>query len=124
MPVPHDCVIEKIKLDGEYLVFEFENDISHRDSIKYCNHNARSLSVRYHLVDNLIEVFKKVYNPLIKGYVETDLNELSKPTNRKIEYIYHNVGYRSMIIKLYKGKYYLLDIVADKVEYEWIEKEL
>ena len=38
----------------------------------------------------------------------------------KLEYLYHNVGYCSIIIKLFSGEGIILDAEADYVEFEWI----
>lgn len=34
IPVPHDCVIDKITVEDHYIIFTFEQNISFHDSIK------------------------------------------------------------------------------------------
>ena len=51
IPIPHDCVIKNVSIDNQYIVFSFEDDISYHDSIKYIRPDAKSLIVRYHMVD-------------------------------------------------------------------------
>lgn len=38
----------------------------------------------------------------------------------KFEYLYHNVGYCSIITKLFSNGYIILDADIDYVEFEWI----
>ena len=38
----------------------------------------------------------------------------------KLEYLYHNVAYCSVITKLFSNGYVILDAEIDYVEFEWI----
>ena len=38
----------------------------------------------------------------------------------KLEYLYHNVGYCSIITKLFANGFIILDAEVDRVELEWI----
>ena len=38
----------------------------------------------------------------------------------RLEYLYHNVGYGSIITKLFSGDEIILDAEIDYVEFEWI----
>ena len=40
IPTPHDCVIKRIREDADFLIFEFEDDISYHDSISHSYPNA------------------------------------------------------------------------------------
>ena len=35
LPCPHDCIIKKIEITADYLIFIFEDDLSYHNSIKY-----------------------------------------------------------------------------------------
>ena len=34
LPCPHDCIVKKIEIFADYLIFIFEDDLSYHDSIK------------------------------------------------------------------------------------------
>ena len=126
IPVPHDCVIKDIQIGGQHLTFVFEDDISYHDSIKFIAPEAKSLIIRYHLTDDDSFSVYKWRKPrkfsLKKGYYAClDNSRLSKPSKDKIEYLYHNVGFSSIIIKLFSGGMVIVDAEVDYVEYEWIE---
>ena len=52
IPVPHDCVIKKVRLENQHIIFEFEDDISRYDSIKNFKPEVKSLTVKYHLLSD------------------------------------------------------------------------
>ena len=126
IPTPHDCIIKKISLQDECIVFEFENDISYHDSIKAIEPKARSLIVRYHLVgegDFSIYKWVKPKSPFFKNGAYKCLSEdfITKLADTaRLEYLYHNVGYCSVITKLYSKGFVILDACADSIEFEWI----
>ncbi len=130
IPVPHDCVIKEVRLDGEYLVFTFEDDISYYDSVKYHRPEAKSLIIRFHLMDDAdgvcVFVRKKSIRFLHKpgAIKELDLikanGELINLFKGKLEYLYHNVGYCSIIVKLWSESRIVLDMAVDYLEFEWI----
>ena len=128
IPVPHDCIIKKINLDNQFLIFTFEDDISYHDSIKCLNIKAKSLIIKYHLIDNIdnyivYKWFKPRKNLSKNGYYKSiDNNKLVELTNTKfkLEYLYHNIGYCSIILKLFLKGYIILDANVDYIEYEWI----
>lgn len=129
IPVPHDCIVKEIQLNNDYLVFIFENNISDNDSIKSIMPNAKSLVMKFHFVDDIsdISLYTQVrknrifHKPIL--YKEINLNKhinklLHLPDNR-LEYLYHNIGYCSIIVKLWSATSIVLDITADYVEYNW-----
>lgn len=124
MPVPHDCIIKSIALEGESLVFSFADDISRYDSVRHIRPDVKSLIIRYHLVDEVYELYKFV-NPgkiffregAYKGLPQDALFRLA---DGKLEYLYHFVSYESIIIKMYSEREIILDADVDYVEYEWI----
>ncbi len=126
LPTPHDCVIETISFDNDYFVFTFEKDIASHDSVKDISPNLDSLIIRYHLVDPLFDTYKwKLHTSLLgpEGYVLINNKKLISMTkNKKLEYLYQNIGYESIIMKLYQGGYIIIDAHVDFIEYEWIEK--
>ena len=124
IPVPHDCVIKEIKIEDQFIVFIFEDDISYHDSIT--KKDARSLIIKYHLVDEdsfSLYKWKKSFKLFSRkaSYECINNSKLIKISDGNLEYLYHNVGYCSIIIKLYSGGLIILDADVDYLEYEWIE---
>ena len=124
IPVPHDCVIKKITFDSNYLVLEFEDDISYHDSIKHIKPNVSSLVIRIHLNNPIFDAYEYRLTRMLsgEGYYMINNNKLKNLCKKKLEYLYHNLGFQSIIIKLFCGSYYLLDIESDFIEFNWIEK--
>ena len=127
LPTPHDCVITRIQQVGQHIVFYFENDISSHDSISAIRPRARSLILRYHLVEcGEYAVYKwhrgfPFFSPsgFYKPITKPDLNKL---TTSRLEYLYHNIRHCSIITTLCADNSFLiLDADVDYVEYEWIE---
>ena len=117
IPVPHDCVIEKITVENDFIIFAFEQDISHHDSIQYIKPDAKSLVIKYHLVDNDFSLYE--YFAENKCWIYSDSKKLSVLTSNRTEYINHFVSYESMIIDLCAERSVRLEIEADYIEYEW-----
>ncbi len=128
IPAPHDCVIKSIELKDRCIVFVFEDDISYHDSIRHHKPDSKSLIIRYHLAyaddDYAIYQWVKPRKPFSKNehYKRLDNRALIElPGGKfKLEYLYHNVGYCSIITKLFSNGYLILDADVDYVEYEWI----
>lgn len=118
IPVPHDCVIDKITLENGFLVFTFEQDISYHASIQHFKPDAKSLVIKYHLVDNDLRLYE--YFAENKCWNYTDSKKLSVFTANRTEYINHFVSYESMIIDLCAERSVRLEIEADYTEYEWM----
>ena len=132
IPVPHDCVVKKIVRKDQLIEFIFEDDISDYDSIQYVKPDAKSLIIRYHFSDGpdgfsiykwirpnrlLSKLFSKDgHYKRIKNSLLTELPE----GEFKLEYLYHNVGYCSVITKLFSYDSVILDAEVDYVEFEWI----
>lgn len=123
--VPHDCVVKDILQKDQTLIFIFEDDISSHDSIQAVCPNAKSLIIRFHLTD---ENDFSVYQWRKPGrfsrkdgcYRCLDNSQLFAFAGH-MEYLYHNVGYCSIIIKLFADDEVILDACVDYLEYEWIE---
>lgn len=123
--VPHDCVVKDIQLKDQTLIFIFEDNISSHDSIQATHPNAKSLIVQYHLTEESafsVYVWEKPGRFLRKDgcYRRLDNSQLFAFAGH-IEYLYHNVGYCSIIIKLCADSEVILDAYVDHLEYEWIE---
>lgn len=126
IPVPHDCIIRNISVEGHCIIFVFEEDISYHDSIKCIRPNARTLTVKYHLTDdNAYSLYKQ--QKTIPGrriqYKAVDGSDIVSLAKRRLEYLYHYVGYSSIIIKLFSGRAIVLEADVDHIEFEWVEKE-
>ena len=125
IPTPHDCKIKKVTIQDDFIIFEFEDDISCYDSIRYRNPDAKSLVIKIHLVDvDDFNTYKMKYykKPWCRGdYSRIENAQLEKiAKNESLEYIFHYVGYQSIIIKLFSRTHIILDIETDYIEYEWI----
>ena len=123
IPTPHDCTIKKVTIQRDYIIFEFEDDISYHDSIRDLNPDAKSLVIKIHLVDIFYTYKMKHYRkPWCRGdYSRIDNAQLEKIAKKEgLEYLYHYVGYQSMIIKLFSQTDITLDIATDYIEFEWI----
>lgn len=132
IPVPHDCVIRKICLTDQCIEFVFEDDISYHDSVRYWKPDARSLILRYHFAHSPADfsVYKWVQPPRFlsklfskDGHYKRIRNSLlaKLPESRfDMEYLYHNVGYCSIITKLFSNGFIILDAEIDYVAFEWI----
>ena len=49
IPIPHDCVISKISLEHDHMIFTFENRLFNHESIQKLHPSADSLIMRFHL---------------------------------------------------------------------------
>ena len=56
IPVPHDCVVKEIRLEDNILIFIFEDDISYHDSIQNIRPGAKSLMIRFHLIQDIYDI--------------------------------------------------------------------
>ena len=123
IPTPHDCMIKEIACDDEFLVLKFEDDIECHDSIKSIRPDASSLIIRIHLYDPIFYAYEHRMTDKLSGEGYYLINNKKLPTlcKKTVEYLYHYVGYQSIIIKLYCGGYYLLDITSDYIEFDWVE---
>ena len=80
IPTPHDCKIKKVTIQGDFIIFEFEDDISYHDSIRHFNPDAKSLVIKIHLVDDFDTYKMKYYKkPWCRGdYSRIDNAQLEK----------------------------------------------
>ncbi len=125
IPVPHDCVIENITIENQYIIFTFEQDISYHDSIKNIKPNAKSLMIKFHLTDECFSLYK--WHKPIKyfadnGYYKSmDSSELIKLTTsgNRLYYCYHYVAYQSVIIELFMKTPFRLELTVDYIEFYW-----
>lgn len=125
MPTPHDCVIEDIGIEGEYIVFKFEDDINRRDVNVPLRAGARSLVIRYHLVaESCYEILKGIKPCKVffreGGYKRLQEKALAGLAKSRLEYLCHYVSYESVIIRMWSEGDVILSMDVDCVEYEWI----
>ena len=131
IPVPHDCVIKDVRLDENSIVFVFEDDISYHDGIKSIRPDAKSLVVTCHFLCDKSDITMFVrgkanrllhkpgtYKEIENRKLEMVLQELIK---QNLTYLYHNVGYCSMIVQLWSARSVILDLTIDYAEFEWLE---
>ena len=104
IPVPHDCGIKSIRLEDRTLEFVFEDDMSRHDAVRNRKPDAKSLVMRFHLACEPEECEVLQWVPDGDGhYRVTGLGELAGLTGSGLEYLYHDVGYRSVILRLFCG---------------------
>lgn len=59
IPVPHDCVVKHITVEGRTLILHFEADIARHGSIRHSHPNASSLTMRFHMIgEDACEVYR------------------------------------------------------------------
>lgn len=124
IPVPHDCVISDISFSDDFLVLEFEQDISIHDSVQYIHPNAKSLIIKMHLLDtfDIYQMKIRKFPRFKRFYAEIDFNQLAILVKQKrVEYLYHYVAYRSLIVNLYHNTDIILNLQTDYIEYIWKE---
>ena len=124
LPVQHDCVVKEITFDDEFLVLKFDEDISSYDSIKCLNKNVVSLAIRIHLTDPLFYAYEHrlTHRSSGEGYYLINNKKLQSLCKKCVEYLYHYISYEQIMIKLFCGGYYLLEVNADYIEFDWTEK--
>lgn len=60
-----------------------------------------------------------------EGYVLINNNKLVKlAQNKRLEYLHQNIGYESIIIRLFDNSNIMIELNVDFIEYEWIEKQV
>lgn len=123
IPVPHDFVIEEIICESEFLIFKFRDDILEFDCSppEYLKPKSSSLIMKIHLIDEFDTYkyeLKRTFSQ--EGYTLINNKKLRTSEKFELEYIDHNIGFCSIIIKLYQRGFYLLDIRADYIEYQWL----
>ena len=125
IPVPHDCVIETITLENQWLVFSFEQDIGDRDSVKEIMPGAKSLAIKFHLVDEefcLYQWHKPIKFLAGKGfYKQVDSSLLYQLASSKfnLEYLNHYVAYQSLMIEMCASTEIRVELSVDSVEFHW-----
>ncbi len=123
IPCVHDCTIKEVEIKEDFLIFYFEDEINRNDSVNRIYPNAKTLITKYHLIDDFdVFVWKRKLS-LTKGagYIEVDRTALADMAKTRLVYLFHNVAYQSMILKLWIGQSVIVDLRTDYVEYEWIE---
>ena len=130
IPIPHDCVVSRIVIEHEYMVFTFENELYTHDSIQAIHPSAKSLIMRFHLTRysgmDVYRLYVRKAGRQRDGYRLLRKETLPRLPNCKgrLEYLYHYVGAREMIIHLgSREKNYVLYVCADSVEFNWIESQ-
>lgn len=124
LPCPHDCVIKEIKLENDFLIFVFEDDISYHDSI---DDDIKTLSIKYHLTDKdfLRIIMKKrgfrFLHP--NGYFEEiSFRKITSLLKNEVTYLYHFFRFGEIIIELASPYELILNFETDYIEYEWTQK--
>ena len=138
IPLPHDCEIKDIREDDDYLIIDFEDDISYHDAIRAIHPDAQTLTVRFHLEYGGLNGVKS-YGGLQgiyqyrhskkhgEGYMLVKslkkLRKLMKECSFSATYLYQYVAYHQVILELCVDDSTLLMLWADSVEFEWTLKD-
>ena len=129
IPILHDCVITKIGIEHDYMVFTFENELYKHESIQAFHPSANSLITRFHLTRfsgmDEIRLYVRKASKRRESYKRVKREDLLRLPEYKpgLTYQYHYVGMREMIIHLCADKNYVLYVCADEVEFNWIESQ-
>ena len=122
IPVPHDGIINNISLSDDFLILDFAEGISAYDSIQEICPNARTLTIKIHLTDT-IDVYQmkiRKFPKYKRRYEELDFAELVRlAKQRRLEYLYHYLSYRALIVNLSCGTNVILSLQTDAIEYIW-----
>ena len=129
IPLPHDCEIKDIREDDDYLIIDFEDDISCHDAIRAVHPDAQTLTVRFHLeYGGLQGIYQYRHSKkhgdgymLVKSLKK--LRKLMKECGFPATYLYHYVAFHQVIVELCVDDSTLLMLWADSVEFEWTLKE-
>lgn len=125
IPVPHDGVIKAIESDGDWLIFTFEDDASYHDFIAYCHPGAQTIVMKIHLTEKSdAGVYAQEIRKYETVYVERKFKWLYNwpKKNNQVQYLFHYVGYRAIQIELCADCLCLLELQADIVEIDWMER--
>ena len=129
IPIPHDCVITRIVVEHEYMVFTFENELYTHDSIQAIHPSANSLIMRFHLTHyqgaDDFRLYVRKAGKRHEGYKRLKNDELLRFAQHKggLQYLYHYVGSKEMIIHFCSDKNYVLYVCTDRVDFNWIESQ-
>lgn len=120
IPVPHDCMVEHITVEGRTLVFHFEEDVNRHVSIQQHHPNARLLTMRFHMIgDEPCEAYRwRRRIPWIgrrKCWLPAAISDLAQTEQT---YLTHRVGECSMVITL-AGAF--VDAPVDCIDMIWTE---
>ena len=126
IPVPHDGEIERLFVEDNNLIFQFKDSEYNREIFNTLKPGMNSLTIKYHMPSNDDFCMYKYFKPnkLLRrehGYRYLDNKKLSSISKEGVEYLYHNVGYLSIITKLAMpvAGGLIIDAEVDYVEFEW-----
>ena len=129
IPILHDCVIRKISAENDHLIFTFENELYTHESIQVIHPSANSLIMSFHLTRysgmDEYRLYVRKATKRRESYKRIGKEALFKLPEYKpgLQYLYHYVGAREMILHLCTDKNYVLYVCADKVKFNWIESQ-
>lgn len=129
IPLPHDCEITGIRKEDDYLIIDFEDDISCHDAIRAIHPDALKLTIRFHLkYDGLQGIYRyRCSKKHGEGYMRIrKLKKLQKLIDKEgisATYLYQYIAYHQVIVELWVDDSTLLMLEADSVEFEWTLKE-
>ena len=129
IPILHDCVIKKISMEHDHLIFAFESELFTHESIQAIHPSAYSLIMTFHLTRysgmDEYRLYVRKATKRQESYKRLKRKVLFRLPDYKpgLEYLYHYVGPREMILHLCTDKNYVLYVCADEVEFNWIESQ-
>lgn len=129
IPILHDCVITKIAVEHDHMVFTFENELYQHESIQQIHPGAKSLIMTFHLTRfsrmDEYRLYVRKASKRRESYKRIRKETLMRLPEYKpgLVYLYHYVGAREMILHLCTDNNYVLYVCADEVEFNWIESQ-
>lgn len=129
LPIPHDCLVSKITMEHDHMIFAFENRLLVHESIQKLHPSAESLIIRFHLTHyqgtDDYRLYVRKSGKHHESYIRLKNDELLNLPNHTggLQYLYHYVGSSEMIIHLCTDKNYVLYVCTDRVEFNWIESQ-
>ncbi len=129
IPILHDCGITKIAVEHDHMVFTFEHELYQHEAIQQIHPGAKSLIMSFHLTRLAKEEEYRLYvrkagkrRESYKRIKKETLMDLPKGEHG-LQYLYHYVGAREMILHLCTDQNYVLYVCTDEVEFNWIESQ-
>jgi len=129
IPIPQNCFIKALDFDSEYFTMIFGSGVSdpnfkdekiNFDSVKQIRFNASSLKIRFHLLNPVFDAYEHKLNIGLSGGEGLVLLKNKKLRKlQQLEYLSHYLGYKSAIVKLFKGTSFILHFETDLIEFEW-----
>lgn len=131
IPIPHDCIVTDIAMEGDDLVLRFEEDADTHEFMQFCHPTARSLVMRIHTFPtDHPRLYRYMTLRHHEGYILTDWDKLPRLLKKCVKahgegpaYLTHLVDHCSIMVELCATDSWYIFAYTDRVTIQWIEKE-